>query len=79
MTKTTKCAVFQPHLLAAAVALGISAQAYAVNFSMGEIEGSFDSSLSVGASWAVRAPDPDFISNFNSQGVRGGRLGEDQR
>ncbi|MNU71382.1 hypothetical protein D3C71_608110 [compost metagenome] len=82
MTKTTKRAIFQPQLLAAAVALGISTQACAVNFSVGEIEGSFDSSLSVGASWAVRGPDPDFISNFNSQGVRGGassRTNDDNR
>jgi hypothetical protein len=82
MTKTTKCAVFQPHLLAAAVALGMSAQAYAVNFSIGEIEGSFDSSLSLGASWAARQPDPQFISNFNSQGVEGkasARTNDDNR
>ncbi|AYC32395.1 DUF1302 domain-containing protein [Pseudomonas cavernae] len=71
MTTTTKRGIFQPHLLAAAVALGVSAQAHAVSFNIGEIEGQFDSSLSVGASWAVRGGDPDFISNFNSQGVRG--------
>ncbi|AYC32756.1 DUF1302 domain-containing protein [Pseudomonas cavernae] len=82
MTRTTKRGVFQPHLLAAAVALGVSAQAHAINFNIGEIEGQFDSSLSVGASWAVRGGDPDFISNFNSQGKRGAsstRTNDDNR
>jgi hypothetical protein len=68
--------------LAVAVAAAVSPQAFAVDFSIGEIEASFDSSLSVGASWAVRGPDPDFISNFNSQGVRGNassRTNDDNR
>ncbi|MCW2271291.1 hypothetical protein D3C77_00040 [compost metagenome] len=71
-----------PHLLAVAVALAVQSQANAKDFSIGEIEGSFDSSLSIGASWAVRGPDPDFISNFNSQGVRGNassRTNDDNR
>jgi hypothetical protein len=54
--------IFRPHTLAAAVALGCSAQASAVTFNIGEIEAQFDSSLSVGASWAVRSADPEFIS-----------------
>nr|WP_238543866.1 DUF1302 domain-containing protein [Pseudomonas sp. GM21] len=73
---------FRPHLLAIAVASGFSAQATAVNFNIGEVQGQFDSSLSVGASWAVRGPDPDFISNFNSQGKRGEastRVSDDNR
>lgn len=60
-----------PTLLATAIALGLSTQAQAINFSVGDIEGSFDSSLSVGASWATDAPDPDFINNANTQGLRG--------
>ncbi|MNJ11158.1 hypothetical protein D3C77_53270 [compost metagenome] len=82
MTITTTRGVFRPQLLAAAIAAGISAQTQAVNFTVGEIEGSFDSALSVGASWSVRAPDPDYISNFNSQGVRGNasaRTSDDNR
>src|SRR5262245_8402269 len=63
--------LFRPQLLAAAVALGTAAQAQAVNFNIGEIEGQFDSSLSVGASWAVRGADPDFISPNNVLGKRG--------
>ncbi|QGW77546.1 DUF1302 family protein [Pseudomonas alkylphenolica] len=71
-----------PHLLAVAVAIAVQSQADAKDFTFGEIEGSFDSSLSIGASWAVRGPDPDFISNFNSQGVRGNaasRTNDDNR
>ncbi|MNF27377.1 hypothetical protein D3C84_80290 [compost metagenome] len=71
-----------PHLLAVAVAIAVNSPVFAKDFSIGEIEGSFDSALSVGASWAVRSPDPDFISNFNSQGVRGNassRTNDDNR
>jgi hypothetical protein len=73
---------FRPQLLAAAVALGMSTQANAVNFEIGEIKGQFDTSLSMGASWALRGGDPDFISPFNSQGARGNsssRLSDDNR
>ncbi|MGA4636238.1 DUF1302 domain-containing protein [Pseudomonas solani] len=65
MTKTTMRAVFRPHALAAAVALGFATQAHAVNFNIGEIEGQFDSSLSVGASWSMRGADPDLVSTVN--------------
>ncbi len=41
------------------------AGAQAVNFNIGEVEGKFDSALSIGASWAVRAPDRDFIGAGN--------------
>ncbi len=71
MIRTTMHRGCRPHLLAIAVASGFSAQANAVSFNIGEVQGQFDSSLSVGASWAVRGPDPDFISSFNSQGKRG--------
>ncbi|MNJ11478.1 hypothetical protein D3C77_56530 [compost metagenome] len=82
MIRTTMHRGFRPQLWAAAIATGLSAQASAVSFHIGEIEGQFDSSLSMGASWAVRGPDPDFISNFNSQGTRGGaatRVADDNR
>ena len=71
MTKIIKHGSFQPHMLAAAVALGTTAQAYAVEFSVGEIEGQFDSSLSIGSSWSTTGADKKFISNFNSQGAAG--------
>ena len=82
MSITKMRGVCYPHLLAVAVAAAITPQVFAKEFSIGEIEGNFDSSLSVGASWAVRGPDPDFISNFNSQGVRGNassRTNDDNR
>ncbi len=44
---------------------GYMAGAQAVNFNIGEVEGQFDSFLSVGASWAIRAPDRDFIGTGN--------------
>ncbi|MBB2497106.1 DUF1302 domain-containing protein [Aquipseudomonas ullengensis] len=72
MTRKTMRGVLQPSVLAVAVAVGVSTQAYAIDFKIGEIEGDFDSSLSVGASWAVRSADPAFISNFNPMGKRGG-------
>lgn len=54
----------------AAAVLAVSASAYmpsatALNFTIGEIEGQLDSSLSVGASWAMRNPDPNFIGFAN--------------
>ncbi len=74
MTKTTKRGVFQPSLLALAVTVATvaSTEAHAVDFTIGEIQGSFDSSLSIGASWSTANPDKQFISNNNSQGVSGG-------
>ncbi|AYC31831.1 DUF1302 domain-containing protein [Pseudomonas cavernae] len=65
MTKTTRPGIFQPQTLALAVALGVSAQAQAVNFNIGEIEGQFDSSLSVGASWSTAKADKDLIGAAN--------------
>ncbi|EPA96030.1 Protein of unknown function (DUF1302) [Pseudomonas sp. G5(2012)] len=61
----------RPHLLALAVGLGSCAGANAVDFQIGEIEGQFDSSLSIGSSWAVRGPDPKFINAANTLGLRG--------
>ncbi|SDO45394.1 Protein of unknown function [Pseudomonas jinjuensis] len=62
---------FRPHALATAVALAWTAQASAIDFNIGEIEGKFDSSLSIGASWSTTGADPDFISNANSLGKTG--------
>ena len=39
--------------------------AYAVDFSLGEIDGQFDSSLSVGASWSTASPNKDLIGKNN--------------
>lgn len=39
MTRTTMRAIFRPQALAIAVAMGCTAQAQAVSFNIGEIEG----------------------------------------
>jgi hypothetical protein len=51
-------------MLTAAIALSISSQGNAAAFYIGEVEGQFDSSLSVGASWAIRGADPSNIGAF---------------
>ena len=65
MTTKTRRGFFQPQLLATAVALGCATQAQAINFNIGEIEGQFDSSLSVGASWSTQSPKEDLIGAAN--------------
>ena len=78
MTRTTGPGLFQPHTLALAVAVGFAAPAQAVNFNIGEIEGQFDSSLSVGASWSMRSPDRDLIGP-NNGGQGQAQTGDDGR
>ncbi|MDF3936806.1 DUF1302 domain-containing protein [Pseudomonas citronellolis] len=66
MTKTTRRASFHPQILAAAVALGCATQAQAVSFNIGDdIEGQFDSTLSVGASWGLRDADSEYVGARN--------------
>lgn len=77
-----KIGVFQSRLLASAIAMGAASQSTAASFNIGEIEGSFDSTLSVGSSWALRGPSPDFINNANTLGLRGeaaSRTSDDNR
>ncbi|MDF9882989.1 hypothetical protein OKW12_004157 [Pseudomonas silensiensis] len=78
MTKTTMRAIFTPQALAAAVALGCCAQAQAVAFNIGEIEGTFDSSLSVGASWGMRDADRSLVGTVNG-GTGQSSTGDDGR
>ncbi|MHC5785631.1 DUF1302 domain-containing protein [Pseudomonas idahonensis] len=78
MTRTIMRAIFKPQALAVAVALGCSAQAQAVSFNIGEIEGQFDSSLSVGASWGMRNADPAFVGTING-GTAQSSTGDDGR
>ena len=78
MTTTKRPGIFQPHTLAIAVALGVAAPAHAVTFNIGEIEGQFDSSLSVGASWATKDGDRDLIGNANG-GTGFTQTGDDGR
>ena len=78
MTTKTRHAFFQPCALAAAVALGCRTQAQAVNVNLRPIEAQFGSSLSVGASWATRDGDKDFISTA-SGGTASSRTSDDGR
>ena len=79
MTKTTMRSIFTPQALAAAVALGCCAQAQAVSFNIGdEIEGQFDSSLSVGASWGMRDADKKLVGIPNG-GTGQASTGDDGR
>lgn len=71
-------AIFTPQALAAAVALGCCAQAQAVSFNIGEIEGQFDSSLSVGASWGMRDADKKLVGIPNG-GTGQATTGDDGR
>lgn len=77
-----KPTIKRPSLPSAAI-LAIATASYmtgaqAVNFNIGEVEGQLDSALSVGASWAVRAPDPDFIAAGNG-GKGDSRTSDDAR
>ncbi|WP_312197302.1 DUF1302 domain-containing protein [Stutzerimonas chloritidismutans] len=78
MTKTTRQGIFQPKSLALAVALGTAAPAYAVNFNIGEIEGQFDSSMSIGASWSTTDRDMDLVG-INNGGTGYTQTGDDGR
>ncbi|AEA85208.1 DUF1302 domain-containing protein [Stutzerimonas stutzeri] len=78
MTKTTRQGIFQPKYLALAVALGTAAPAYAVNFNIGEIEGQFDSAMSIGASWAMDDADMDLVGKSNG-GTGYTQTGDDGR
>ncbi|WP_439859488.1 DUF1302 domain-containing protein [Pseudomonas sp. MBLB4136] len=65
MTKTQPFWRLAKLPLAVSLASTLAAPAFGVTFNIGEIEGQFDSSLSVGASWSVRGADPDLIGRNN--------------
>ncbi|SFH78283.1 MULTISPECIES: DUF1302 domain-containing protein [unclassified Pseudomonas] len=51
--------------LVVSLASTLAGPAFGVSFNIGEIEGSFDSSLSVGASWSTAKPNKDLIGVNN--------------
>ncbi|SDH76353.1 DUF1302 domain-containing protein [Pseudomonas abietaniphila] len=51
--------------LAVSLASTLAGPAFGVSFNIGEIEGSFDSSLSIGASWSTAKPNKDLIGVNN--------------
>ena len=63
MTRTTKTQSFSALLkpLTVAVAVAISLPAHAVRFDMGEVQGQFDSQMSVGTSIGTSDIDDDLI------------------
>lgn len=65
MTKTKQIWRLAKLPLAVSLASTLAAPAFGVTFNIGEIEGQFDSSMSVGASWSVRGADPDLIGVNN--------------
>ncbi|MEN0105551.1 MAG: DUF1302 family protein, partial [Pseudomonas sp.] len=65
-------------LLALAICSAVSVPAQAVSFQFGEIEGQFDSSLSVGASWSTQSPKQEFIG-VNNGGKASSSAGDDGR
>ncbi|WAE51475.1 DUF1302 domain-containing protein [Stutzerimonas frequens] len=75
MTKTTT--LWRLAALPLAIALA-SSPAFAVGFQIGEIEGQFDSSLSIGASWSTTKPDKDLIGTANG-GTGFTQTGDDGR
>ena len=64
--------------LAVSLASVLAAPASAVTFNIGEVEGSFDSSLSVGASWSTAKRDMDLVGNANG-GAGFTQTGDDGR
>lgn len=64
--------------LAIGLASVLAAPASAITFNIGEVEGTFDSSLSVGASWSTAKRDRDFIGNANG-GTGFTQTGDDGR
>lgn len=51
--------------LAVSLASTLAGPAFGVSFNVGEIEGQFDSSLSIGASWSTQQPNKDLIGVNN--------------
>lgn len=52
-------------LLPLAIGLAFTPLAQAASFTWGNLDGQFDSELSIGASWATANPDADFIDPYN--------------
>ena len=57
--------LFNRKILPALLAATLAGQAYAVEFQLGEVEGRFDSQLSLGASWRVKDADSSLIAEPN--------------
>jgi len=78
MTKTKQIWRLAKLPLAVSLASTLAAPAFGVTFNIGEIEGQFDSSLSVGASWSTAKRDRDLIGSSNG-GTGFTQTGDDGR
>ena len=78
MTKTQQIWRLAKLPLAVSLASTLAAPAFGVTFNIGEIEGQFDSSLSVGASWSTQSADPDLIGTVNG-GTAASSTSDDNR
>lgn len=78
MTKTKQTWRLAKLPLAVSLASTLAAPAFGVTFNIGEIEGQFDSSLSVGASWSVKGADKDLYGK-NNGGYGLSQTGDDGR
>ena len=78
MTKTKQIWRLAKLPLAVSLASTLAAPAFGVTFNIGEIEGQFDSSMSIGASWSVRGADPDLVGARNG-GKASSQTGDDGR
>lgn len=56
--------------LAIAIGLSIPQLASAVNFNIGDIEGQFDSNISIGASWSTQSPKTSLMHSASSDDGR---------
>ena len=70
MTRTNRQANLASQVLTFSVVLGLAAPAHAYNFTLGEIEGQLDSSLSFGASWGTSKIDKNLVG-IRANGVPG--------
>lgn len=69
-TKTIVQSSLKPMVVAIAMAAALPA--HAVRFDIGELEGQFDSQISVGASWSTASPDKDYIAGPNGGNANAG-------
>ncbi|WP_416424898.1 DUF1302 domain-containing protein [Pseudomonas sp. App30] len=65
MITKIRFAGFSSTIVAVVAGCAVSFEAQAVNFNIGEIEGQFDSSLSIGASWSTQSPKQSLIGSAN--------------
>ena len=78
MTRTNRQANLASQVLTFSVVLGLAAPAHAYNFTLGEIEGQLDSSLSFGASWGTSKIDRNLVG-INNGGRGPTATGDDGR